>query len=90
MQNTPDAFAIDFLNRPDDLFNRLVLPQPVSLSILSIIARCSLGVAHDLPCYPKRLDAVRPAAAIHDQHSKVITAAKIHLLIGVRLEMAQI
>jgi hypothetical protein len=41
-------------------------------------------VTHDLPCYPKWLDAVRPAAAVHDQYSKMITTAKVHLLMRVR------
>jgi hypothetical protein len=41
-------------------------------------------VTHDLSCYPKWLDAVRPAAAVHGQYSKMITATMVHLLMGVR------
>lgn len=41
-------------------------------------------VTHDLSCYPKWLDAVRPAAAVHGQYSKMITVTMVHLLVSVR------
>ena len=36
------------------------------------------------PAIQRWLDAVRPAAAVHDQYSKMISAAMVHLRMGVR------